>query len=813
MTLSARARSQMSGRFIESLEWRMLLAAQAYDWNNVAIKGNGFIDGIVYGKAADNTVFIHTDMGGAYRWDQSANKWMPMTDWVQSGDAAQYNGAESMAADPTDPNKVYLVAGTYRSTAAILRSTDGGRTWPRTDVPGILVDGNGWGRGLGERMAIDPNSPNILFYGAHDFDSSSGFGLWKSTNSAVSWNRVTSFTNYGDLWNGSYSSAGGVGIPFVIFDKSSGTAGSPTPVIYSASDSSASTATKLYRSSDGGVTWSPLANQPTVTNFPLCATLSADGSVMYVTYGSQAGPLSSADTGGVVYKISNPSSANPTWTVVTPSNGSGLFTAIAIDPTSNSTIYTSTQNNWPSNIWRSTNAGSTWTALNPNSNRNDTSAPWASTQTIHWLTDLEISPFNHNVAMFNTGYGIYRTTNLSAATPTWTFFNEGFEQSVPLEMNSPDSGSVHLLSSVGDRGGYRHVDFSAAQQGLGQSQGLSVGTDSDIKSAWNDSNYVVRVTYTSPYVQYSNDNGMTWAWASSTNVTANDSGRGQLAISADGLYTIYQAGHSGTQLIYATRSGSGSSATWSSWQTPSTNTPAANAWLAADLVADHTFYAITGSTTYRSTDGGVTWTTMGTNHALGSINWLRPVPGYSGNLIAATQWNGLYRSVDGGATWLRISSSAVTAAYFAAVGMAAPGQSYPAIFVAGTVNGVSGYFRSDDQGATWITISDLAHEYPATTALEGDPRVYGRLYVGTNGRGLFSADIHTPQTTLPSGWSTQDIGSVGSTGSGGSSDGGSTWELIGGGAGITSTADAFRFAYTTLTGDGSITARVHGCPQ
>ena len=189
-----------------------------------------------------------------------------------------------------------------------------------------------------------------------------------------------------------------------------------------------------------------MPGQPTTTDFPQRATLSADGAIMYVTYGSQAGPLCSSETGGMVYKITNPKSANPTWTAVTPSGGSGIFTAIAMDPTNSNIVYTSAQNNWPCNIWRSTNGGSSWTALNPDSNRDNSSAPWASQQAVHQLTDLEISPFNHDVAMFNTGFGIYRTTNLTAATPTWSFFNAGFEQSVPMELDSPNTGSVHLVT-------------------------------------------------------------------------------------------------------------------------------------------------------------------------------------------------------------------------------------------------------------------------------------------------------------------------------------------------------------------------------
>jgi hypothetical protein len=59
---------------------------------------------------------------------------------------------------------------------------------------------------------------------------------------------------------------------------------------------------------------------------------------------------------------------------------------------------------------------------------------------------------------------------------------------------------------------------------------------------------------------------------------------------------------------------------------------------------------------------------------------------------------------------------------------------------------------------------------------------------------------------LPSGWATTDIGAVGAVGS--ASGAGDSFTVAGAGADIWGTADAFRFAYTTLTGDGSITARV-----
>lgn len=60
--------------------------------------------------------------------------------------------------------------------------------------------------------------------------------------------------------------------------------------------------------------------------------------------------------------------------------------------------------------------------------------------------------------------------------------------------------------------------------------------------------------------------------------------------------------------------------------------------------------------------------------------------------------------------------------------------------------------------------------------------------------------------SLPGGWSTADVGAVGAQGS--ANYAGGAFTVMGAGADIWSTADAFRFVYTTLTGDGTIVARV-----
>lgn len=60
--------------------------------------------------------------------------------------------------------------------------------------------------------------------------------------------------------------------------------------------------------------------------------------------------------------------------------------------------------------------------------------------------------------------------------------------------------------------------------------------------------------------------------------------------------------------------------------------------------------------------------------------------------------------------------------------------------------------------------------------------------------------------TLPSGWSTADVGAVGASGD--ASGTGSGFTVSGAGADVWGTADAFRYVYRPLTGDGSIVAQV-----
>src|SRR3954469_26070712 len=142
-------------------------AADPYSWKNVRIDGGGFVPSIVFNPGEKNLVYARTDIGGAYRWTESTQSWTPLLDWVGQNNWG-YNGALSIAPDPVDTKRVYAAVGMYTNdwdpnNGAILRSADKGDTWQITKLP-FKNGGNMPGRGVGERLAVDPhNDKNVWF--------------------------------------------------------------------------------------------------------------------------------------------------------------------------------------------------------------------------------------------------------------------------------------------------------------------------------------------------------------------------------------------------------------------------------------------------------------------------------------------------------------------------------------------------------------------------------------------------------------------------------------------------------------------------
>jgi photosystem II stability/assembly factor-like uncharacterized protein len=113
------------------------------------------------------------------------------------------------------------------------------------------------------------------------------------------------------------------------------------------------------------------------------------------------------------------------------------------------------------------------------------------------------------------------------------------------------------------------------------------------------------------------------------------------------------------------------------------------------------------------------------------------VPGIEGD-VWLTTGKELNHSTDSGKNWETIAS--VNAAHALGFGKPAEGKKYPALYLVGKIGEVAGFFRSDDIGATWVRINDDRHQFGFCGIITGDPRKYGRVYLGTGGRGILYGD-------------------------------------------------------------------------
>ncbi|HEX7508624.1 MAG TPA: carbohydrate-binding protein, partial [Polyangia bacterium] len=523
---------------------------------------------------------------------------------------------------------------------------------------------------------------------------------------------------------GSGNSAGtGYGLTFVFLDPKSGSPGSPTPAIYVGVG--VLDGTTLYRSLDAGATWEAIAGQPPAGMMPHHAVPDGCGN-LYLTYNSGSGPNNV--TSGAVWRYNLTSGV---WTLVSPPGSKGGFGGIAADSAHPGTLIVTTLDRWPDEIYRTTNSGASWAAIGPGAQRDVAGAAWlwwhsSNVSATGWMGDVEIDPFNPAHVLYITGQGIWSSNDVIAAdtgAPThWSFADDGLEETVVLDLASPPAGAP-LLSGVGDIAGFRHADLDVSPSG-GFFDNPKFGNTTSLDFAEGAPNIVARVGTSSSGGQsgaYSTDGGTTWIPFASA--PAGSKGSGSIAVSADGATLVWAP--QGATPSYSQDSG----AIWHAC-----GGLAAGAKVAADRVNPLKFYASDRTGMYASTDGGVTFVKV----AASPSGRPRPVFGIEGDIWVATS-SSLFHSQNSAATFVQVPQvSGATAVGF---GMPAPGQSYPAVFLAGSVSGVWGTYRSDDAGATWQRVDDPQHQFGYINCLTGDQRSYGRVYLGTGGRGILYGDL------------------------------------------------------------------------
>ena len=718
-----------------------------FEWSNATIMGGGYIPGMVYNEGEEGLAYVKTDIGGAYRKKKGEDSWTCITDSFGSEDDNSndwnYNCIESIATDPIEPQRVYMSCGTsYGGNGCIMYSYDYGDHWTKVDFD-FSMGGNDWGRNCGERLMIDPNDNSIIYYGSH------ADGLFISKDYGKTWNDLESFPSKGSFKEDSYV----YGILWISADKSSSKKGEATKRLFCGV--AESEGEKIYMTEDGGKTWNKVKNPyadelKRKTYFPNQGKVSQDGN-LYVTYSSNVTQEKNPSSGIVCkYNIKNKE-----WSDITPFTGDSGQGYCGIALYKDEMVAVTTICHWATedNILVTKDGGETWTGLwnqdenfieSKDYNLDISASPWLDWQGKlklgWWTSGVAINPFNPDELLYGTGATLFGTDNLTKIGKekiNIKVMAQGIEETAIFDLYSPKDcgkGTPELYSTLGDLYGFRHDDVTKAPKEHWGSYGFKAES---LAVAANDPDIVVRTTKDSSMAKnsicYSTDGTKTWRFVKTMPEGVDKFAGGEATLSADGQTLIYNP-KTGAANCYVTDDWG---ETWSTIEGIGVNPT-----IIADEVNPNKFYANASSAIYMSEDKGKTFeiilTTLVTNMKLEANKYVE------GDIWLSLNAGPLYHIENAGVGCEMVPAEGdIDYSYSVSLGAGKKEGDYGALYIYGSVDGKgNGVYQSKDKGKTWVKMNNENQRWGNVNkdTIEADPKVYGRVYVSTNGRGIIMSN-------------------------------------------------------------------------
>jgi PKD repeat protein len=361
------------------------------NWN--LLTGTGFID-LEFKPGTSSTLYGSTTNGTIYKSTDSGSSWS-LINTIAGGNRTQ------LAVTYANSSVIYAVsANGSNALQGIYKSTDSGSTWSLVynslNLLGWACDGSGTsGQGWYDLCIItDPSDANLVFVG--------GVNTWKSTNGGTSW----SISNH-------WSSSCGGSATNVHADKHFLAYQPNTGVLFECNDGG------VYKTSNSGGSWQHIgsglvtsqmyrlgvgqtADDEVITglqdngskallNGTWYDVLGGDGMECLIDYTNE-------NTQYGEYYYGNLQRTTNHWstsTDITPSGASGAWvTPFCLDPNNHNTIFAGY-----TEVYKSTNQGSSWTTISTNLTSGNT------------LRSITVAASNSSYIYTATRYTIWRTTN------------------------------------------------------------------------------------------------------------------------------------------------------------------------------------------------------------------------------------------------------------------------------------------------------------------------------------------------------------------------------------------------------------------
>lgn len=765
-----------------------------YIYKNAPIPGGGYVTGFLFDKKHPDVLYCRTDIGGTYRYEKETDSWKSLIDHVTM-ERLDETFPIAIALDESREGKLYIACGVDHTDCGVLAvSEDYGESFTYKHIP-TSVHGNRNGRGTGYRLVC----VNDTLY----FASQQG-GLLISRDEGETWEKK--------------SVCGEEYLTFVWVSEERkgmlvvGTAGVTT----GAREELRGTA--LYVSYDDGVTFEAMP-QPENVCIPeskwagyVGERYDYDGKYLYITlahtgqysYITELGySCDSGDTlGGRVLRYSFDADGKiKDYEDITPYNtiydgvekqeekGTNLsygFSGISSTKAMPGLLVCTTICKSDADlVYRSFDYGTTWQCIlyDLSVGKLNFRASYMKPEfngghsLLHWLSDIKIDPNDKDTAWFNSGTGVFRTKNLTAEQVEFSDWCDGIEETVHLNVYSPNDGPVKCIDIVGDLGGFAfrelntpcrnsfddkdgnryitciNADYSEANPSCfvvtprgnwkGKTKGGLILTE-DAGETFTRLPMPFGVTgktdellhrmehpnVNSGWVAMSpNCRNIVWTVADGIELQADC-----VLVSNDGGQTFCQS------KVYD--------------KTGRLLDGCKGLKVFSDRARNHLFYGFgEASQVYVSKDGGNTFLEKTLPEGFPEVDFhlidcankteVRADAGRSGIFYMALGVHGLwklrYNEETDEITATHLTKNGETV-YRAGLGVMRPYGKYvgenKTIYMCGLVNKEYGFYRSFDDGATWERINTNKQMFGEILSIDGDSRTFGRFFLATGSRGL-----------------------------------------------------------------------------